>query len=69
VIAEHSIERLVAMQARRLAHFTVQANAASMKMHFRRKTTIEEPKFSAANYRIYANAQMVQVNLSESSDA
>jgi hypothetical protein len=55
-IAEHSIERLIAMQARHLAHLTVEANAAIMKMQFRRKTTSEESKFPTENYRIYANA-------------
>jgi hypothetical protein len=57
------------MQARCLVPLTKKANAAIMKMHFRRKTTIEESKFPSADYRIYANAQMMQINLSESSDA
>jgi hypothetical protein len=53
----------------RRAHLTVEENATIMKMHFRRKTAIEETKFTSVDYRIYANAQMMQDNLSESSDA
>jgi hypothetical protein len=56
VVAEHQIERHIAMQARDLAHLIVKANAAIMKVHFRRKTTSEESKFPTANYRTYANA-------------
>jgi hypothetical protein len=51
-------------QAGRHAHRTVEENAAIMKMHFRRKTTTRESKFSSEKYRIYANAQRVMINLS-----
>jgi hypothetical protein len=56
VIAGHSIERLITLQAGRRVHLTVEENAAVAKMHFRRKTTIEESRFLSADYRIYANA-------------
>jgi hypothetical protein len=42
-------QALMSSQAGRLAHRIVEENAAIMKMHFRRKTTTRESKFSSAN--------------------
>jgi hypothetical protein len=56
MVAGRSIERLIALHAGRLAPLIVKANAANVKVHFRRKTTREESKFPTEDYRRYANA-------------
>jgi hypothetical protein len=61
---QRRLKALMSSQAGRLAHRIVEENAAIMKMHFRRKTTTRESKFSSEEYRIYANAQRVMINLS-----
>jgi hypothetical protein len=55
VVSEHSNDSSPCRQdASRI--FIVGANAPIMKMHFRRKTTIEESKFPSVSYRVDANA-------------